>query len=73
MTEQIITIEAMEAAVSLFGSFDENIRNSFFSCKHFYCLKKFFVHHFSYHPFGTKLQIKFTFPFENHLYQNHQA
>ena len=26
MTEQIITIEAMEAAVSLFGSFDENIR-----------------------------------------------
>ena len=26
MTEQIITIDAMEQAVSLFGSFDENIR-----------------------------------------------
>ena len=26
MIEQIITFEAMEQAVSLFGSFDENIR-----------------------------------------------
>ena len=26
MTEQTITINAMERAVSLFGSFDENIR-----------------------------------------------
>ena len=26
MTEQTITLEAMEQAVSLFGSFDENVR-----------------------------------------------